>query len=610
MAKKNTAPQGDEQMRTSDEARNRAAGSLTSFDPASRTVDVILATNTPVRVRSWDVGTYDEILTISPAAIDTSRMGSLALLDSHDRYSGLASRLGGIVPDSLRFENGKAIVKVKISRNEAGEALFRDLEDGHVLPASVSFRPIEQKRTEAAAGGVATVNVTRWMPLELSIVSVPADPAASTRAEQEHPTTEGTRMSRKATNAEIRNIAETAGLDRAWADQHIDDETEIDAVRAAALEAMRARGAATATIRTPHNDNTMDNPGARRRAMSEAVYARTTAGVQISEPARQFVGLTSLDLARECLRSAGENVLGMSPSTIVERALSTSDFPIIMGDAVGRTLREAYSAAPSGLKLVARQTTAPDFRFKHRVQMSEAPKLEKVNENGEFKHGSLAEAKESYKLVTYGKIITMSRQMIVNDDLNAFADTARRMGQASAATEAQLLVDLLVANSGTGPTMEDGSALFHTANHKNYLASGAALSLDTLSAARVAMRKQTGLTGELISIEPKWIVVPPELETKAEQLMTQIAATKAEDANVMAGKFSVVVEPRLTDGARWYVVADTASCDGLEFAYLQGEEGVQVESATHFEKDGVSIKARVDFGGGFVDHRSWYAAKA
>ena len=123
------------------------------------------------------------------------------------------------------------------------------------------------------------------------------------------------------------------------------------------------------------------------------------------------------------------------------------------------------------------------------------------------------------------------------------------------------------------------------------------------------MRKQTGLTGELISIEPKWIVVPPELETKAEQLMTQIAATKAEDTNVMAGKFSVVVEPRLTDAARWYVVADTGSCDGLEFAYLQGEEGVQVESATHFEKDGVSIRARVDFGGGFVDHRSWYAAK-
>jgi len=608
MTKKNAAPPG-EQSRTSDDTRNRAAGNLSSFDPEARTVDVVLATDTPVRVRSWE-GAYDEILAINAAAIDTARLDSLALLDSHDRYSGLASRLGGIVPGSLRIEGGKAIVTAKISRNERGQALFDDLADGHVLPASVSFRPIEQKRTEAPPGGVATVNVTRWMPLELSIVSVPADPAASTRSESEQDTPlKGPKMTRKEQNAEIRSIAETAGLDRAWADEHIDAETELDAVRAAALEAMRARGAAAATIRSSHNDNTMDNPGARRRAMTEAVYARTTPGVTLSEPARQYAGLPALEIARECLRQTGANVVGMTPSTMIDRALSTSDFPLIMGDAVGRTLREAYSAAPSGLKLVARQTTADNFRAKHRLQLSEAPRLEKVNELGEFKHSKLEEAKESYALATYGRIITLSRQMIVNDSLNAFADLARRLGQAAAATEAQLLVDLLIANSGTGPVLSDGSALFHAANHKNYVASGAALSLDTLGAARLAMRKQTGLTGELISVQPKFLVVPPDLETKADQLMTQITATKAEDTNVLAGKFSVVVEPRLTDATRWYVVADTASCDGLEYAYLQGEEGVQIETQQMFEKDGVSVKARVDFGGGFVDHRSWYAAK-
>lgn len=608
MPKKTAAPPGDEQSRTSEDTRNRAAGSLTSFNPEARTVDIVLATDTPVRVRTWE-GTYDEILAITPAAIDTSRLDSLALLDSHDRYGGLASRLGGIVPGSLRFEGGKAVVTAKISRNERGQALFDDLSDGHVLPASVSFRPLEQKRTEAAPGGVATVNVTRWSPLELSIVSVPADPKASTRSQQEH-TIQGPQMTRKEINDQIRNIAEIAGLDRAWADEQIDNETDVEVARAAAFEAMKARGTTAATIRAPHNSTTLDNPEVRRRAISEAVYARTTAGHQVSDPARQFVGMTALEVARECLRHAGENVIGLTPSALVERALSTSDFPIIMGDAVGRTLREAYSAAPSGLKLVARQTTAPDFRMKHRIQISEAPRLEKVNEAGEFKHGSLAEAKESYKLATYGKIISLTRQAIIGDDLGAFADLARRMGQAAAATEAQLLVDLLVQANGVGPTLSDGVALFHAGTHKNYVASGAALALDTLGAARLAMRKQTGLTGELISVEPKYLVVPPDLETKADQLMTQIAATKAEDTNVLAGKFSVVVEPRLTDAARWYVVADTASCDGLEYSYLAGEEGVQIETKAGFEVDGVSVKARVDFGAGFVDYRSWYAAKA
>ena len=68
------------------------------------------------------------------------------------------------------------------------------------------------------------------------------------------------------------------------------------------------------------------------------------------------------------------------------------------------------------------------------------------------------------------------------------ADLRRRMGQAAAATEAQLLVDLLVQANGVGPTLSDGVVLFHTANHKNYVASGAALSLDALGAARLAMR--------------------------------------------------------------------------------------------------------------------------
>lgn len=609
MPKNNAAAPPGEQTRARDDTRDRAAGSLTSFNAEARTVDVVLATDTPVRVRSWDTGIYDEILAISPSAIDTARLDSLALLDSHDRYSGLASRLGGIVPGSLRFEGGTAIVTAKISRNERGQALFDDLADGHVLPASVSFRPIEQKRTEAPAGGVATVNVTRWMPLELSIVAVPADAAASTRSELEHTPAQGSKMSRKELNAEIRSIAETAGLDRGWADEHIDSETDVDAVRAAALDAMRARGSAAATIRAPHNDTSMDNPAARRSALSEAVYARTTPGHQVSDSARQFVGLTALEIARDSLRQAGQNVAGLTPSGIVERALSTSDFPHIMGDAVGRTLRESYAAAPSGLKRVARQTTNDNFRAKHRLQLSEAARLEKVNEGGEFKHSALSEAKESYALATYGRIITLTRQAIINDSLNAFGDLARRMGQAAAATEAQLLVDLLIQASGVGPTLSDGVALFNAAGHKNYVATGAALSLDTLGAARLAMRKQTGLTGELISIEPKFLVVPPDLETKADQLMTQITATKAEDTNVLAGKFSVVVEPRLTDATRWYVVADTASCDGLEFAYLAGEEGVQIENQVGFEKDGVSVKARVDFGAGFVDHRSWYAAK-
>jgi hypothetical protein len=69
----------------------------------------------------------------------------------------------------------------------------------------------------------------------------------------------------------------------------------------------------------------------------------------------------------------------------------------------------------------------------------------------------------------------------------------------------------------------------------------------------------------------------------------------------------LVVEPRLADAFRWYVVADPALVDGLEYAYLAGATGPQVESQAGFRVDGVEIRVRLDWGCGFVDSRSWYS---
>ncbi len=311
---------------------------------------------------------------------------------------------------------------------------------------------------------------------------------------------------RAAVNIQIRAIAQVAGLDQAWTDGQIDAGATVEAARTAA-STVETRMAANPTLRTTRAEIIADHndPEIRIRAAGEAVYARFTPGHQISERARQYAGLTTLDLARESLRLRSYATTGLAPAAIIERALhTTSDFPLLLGEAINRTLREAYRAAPSGLKRVGRQTTAKDFRDKHRLALSEAPRLEKVNEAGEFKSGTLAETEESYRLATYGRIIGISRQAIINDDLSAFADLARRMGQAAAATEAQLLVDLLVSNAGNGPQMSDGKPLFDAA-HKNKIGSGgSAPGVASLTTGRTALRRQVGLTGELIEMEPKF----------------------------------------------------------------------------------------------------------
>ena len=240
-----------------------------------------------------------------------------------------------------------------------------------------------------------------------------------------------------------------------------------------------------------------------------------------------------------------------------------------------------------------------------RLSYSNAPLLEKLNEHGEIKAGTMAEAREAYKIETWAKKIGITRQVLVNDDIGAFSDLARRMGQGAAETEARILVTLLEANSGAGPTLSDTKTLFHV-DHGNKAAIGAVISDATLSAARLALRTQKGLDGRIVRVTPKNLLVPPALETVAEKWQATIAPATAADVNPFSGAMSLVVEPRLSSATRWYVTADPGEIDGLEFAYLSGNEGPQVESRSGWDVDGVEIRVILDFGAGFIDHRGWF----
>lgn len=412
---------------------------------------------------------------------------------------------------------------------------------------------------------------------------------------------------RAAVNAQIRSLADDMQLGTEFSNGLIDRNATIDEARAAALDALRSRSQAPIQTQRIQIGVSHDDPELRCRHMGEAIYARIDPSHQLSEPARGYAHNALSDLAREALRLRGISVTGLSKAELVTRSLhTTSDFSVILGDAVGRTLRKAYLAAPAGIKKVARQTTAPDFRSRQKIMLGEAPTLKKVNEHGEFTSGSMAEAKEAYKLDTFGRIIGISRQAIINDDLGAFADLAARFGQAAASFEAVTLVSLLALNAGAGPTMDDTKALFH-ADHKNLAGAGAVISETTLSAGRLALRKQTGLSGDLIDVTPKYLLVPPDQETKGEKELAAIAAAKTSDVNAFASKLELVVENRLASTTRWYITADPALSDGLEYAYLEGQPGPQIETKNGFEVDGVQVKVREDFGCGFIDFRSWYS---
>jgi hypothetical protein len=119
------------------------------------------------------------------------------------------------------------------------------------------------------------------------------------------------------------------------------------------------------------------------------------------------------------------------------------------------------------------------------------------------------------------------------------------------------------------------------------------------------MRLQKGLAGEPIEVTPKYLVVPPALETLAERQLTQIQAVALENVNTFSF-LSLVVEPRLTSQIAWYLAADTAAIEGIEYAYLEGEAGPQTFSEVGFARDGMSFKIREDFGAAIIEYRGLY----
>lgn len=339
--------------------------------------------------------------------------------------------------------------------------------------------------------------------------------------------------------------------------------------------------------------------------MQDALYARMNSS-HTPTMGREYVGASLVDMAYATLQANGHSLgIGRNAQTVMKALHSTSDFPLILVNTANRRMLDFYEAAGGAIKRASREVDATDFREIQALRLSGSMELDKVKESGEITHGTLNEAGEKWQVATYAKIFGVTRQAMVNDDLKAFDTISRVAGQGAALTEAKVLTQLIVGDAGLGPVMSDGNALFH-ADHGNLASSGGAISITTLSTARTAMRRQTGLSKEPINVTPMFLVVPPELETVAEQIIAEITAADADKVNPFTGKLTPLVDPLLTDAARWYLAAAPGSPDGLQHAYLDGQSGPQIMTREGWEVDGMEFKARLDFGAGVVDHRAWY----
>ena len=317
--------------------------------------------------------------------------------------------------------------------------------------------------------------------------------------------------------------------------------------------------------------------------------------------AREFRGMTLVEIGRELLAERGINTRGMDKTEIAnaffKRSASTSDFPLLFEGVIHKMLRAQYEFAPEFWDKIARQTSVDDFRAKGLYSAGLVNGMKKIAEGAEIKYTTLKESRETIRVESFAEGIRFTRQAFVNDDLGVFSIIPSAFVRHWDTTRGNLVWGLLTDNV----KMSDNKTLFH-AEHTNLI--GGALNETNLAAAKTALSKQKDAAGELIRVLPRYLVVPPELEMAAKKLVTATTPAKSEDVNVFAGDFDVIAEPRLTDPTAWYLMGDPYAIDGLYYAYLEGNEALRVDSSEEFKTDSMDYAVRGDFGAAAIDHRA------
>lgn len=354
-------------------------------------------------------------------------------------------------------------------------------------------------------------------------------------------------------------------------------------------------GATSATI-------TRDERTTRRKGMMHAISAQIMGSDPTAGEARQFMNLSLVEMAAECIGHKGKmRTAGERLQVFMDASHSTSDFPAIFENALNKVLLERYRVAEPTYRRIARKRNFNDFRAHPQVRAGDFPKLQPVSEAGEIKFGSFGEAKETAILKSYGVGLRITRQMMVNDELGAIDAVLSDYGQSVADFEEETFY----SNAFTA-TMSDGQVIFHS-SHNNLAGSGAAITVAAVGLGRAAMRKQTTIDGKKMNLAPSILLVGPDKETEAEQLVAAIQPQQAGNVNPFSGRLEVVTTAQVTGNA-WHLFASADRPGGAcyVYGYLDGAEAPRIRTEEPFGQQGMALTLEHDFGFGVIDYRGAY----
>ena len=638
-----------------------------SLDETERSIEAIGATETPARI--WDPERYeavDEILLMSGCQIPAGEQVPVTIEHIRSAESVIGSYR------DMRIEGTQLVGRVFFASDPDADKFFVRVRERHLDSFSVVYRAdsresvwVPENQSMAIEGKEfkGPVLITkRWTPSSLGLVIYGADSNAKVRSEIDDktenksmekvrarliemglsptatetemdsflaalPKTETVRADMETERADIKRVeiarsteitamCDKFAIEPEKRNEMIRSGESVDVVRAKILDILADRNKPT------------DGPGVKpavivadawdkfRSAAEDGLIIRS--GLTIEKPAPgalDLAGYSMLELARHALHVTNKPT-GGSKLEMIGRALTTSDFPYLLANVANKSLFAGWDSAQETWSEWCATGSVPDFKLNYLPRVSELDDLEEIPEGMEYKYGGRTEGQESFKIVTYGKMLAITRQAIINDDLSAMTDVPRAHGEAAARKVGDLPYAVLTANAAMG----DGEALFSVA-HANYVASGsgAAPGVTTLAAAILAMGVQKDLAGKRrLNIRPVYFIGPKALEGAAEVFFRtdrfsdhSTVATDSSFASTRVNPYSGTVLTRIydarlddDDAAAWYLAAMKGKT--VTVFFLNGQQRPYMETQQGWNVDGVEYKVRIDAGAKAVDWKGLY----
>ena len=319
-----------------------------------------------------------------------------------------------------------------------------------------------------------------------------------------------------------------------------------------------------------------------------------------------------ISLAEASLIRAGVNTRNLTRDQIAQQVLAaqtTSDFPILLENTLHKMLLRAYRLQEFTWRRFCDVGTLSDYRPHNRYHMGSFSDLLPVNEAGEYQNGVMSDGeKETIQGRRRGRILQITPEVLVNDDLSAFTRPTQALGQAAGRTIEKDVYALFSMNGGNGPTMGDSQPLFHS-SHNNIAATPAGPTVESIDAARLAMAQQkaVGEDSDYLDIVPALWLGPLSLGSKAKEINAMEYNDESQKhqrrPNVVRGLFRDVVDTVRLGGTAWYMLADPAVEPVFEVAFLDGVQTPTLEQETNFRTDGLSWKVVHRYGVGAVGWR-------